>query len=296
MDSSSITHHIATTATLQSDCPLHQTDTVHNQVDVSSCTFQAPSLQSHLAYGVSWRSRAGELLSFGRRKRQPVDAWAYRMLCKGGVPILISSSPSFGQERSLSQLQKAGASGERQTNYFDNGEKALVVRTRDRGTVPARGGSDSRLATLVSETNGNDTKPDEFPRMLTQSNGTGDLHDFDGSKTLKTILAVLGSSRGKTIRRILSRTWEPGGRWPKQDVEATDTKRRDNLPQEQPMASGQKRRWEGGARHFLAMTTVQLGTHLAYDGGSGRIRQPWDVIELFSKDVSVSLAVLSGGG
>ena len=29
------------------------------------------------------------------------------------------------------------------------------------------------------------------------------------------------------------------------------------------------------------MTALQLGTHVAYDGGWSRIRQPWDVIELF---------------
>ena len=61
------------------------------------------------------------------------------------------------------------------------------------------------------------------------------------------------------------------------------------------MASGQKRRWESGTRQFGAMTALQLGRHLAY-GGWSRIRQPWDVIELFSTDASVSLAVFSAGG
>ena len=40
----------------------------------------------------------------------------------------------------------------------------------------------------------------------------------------------------------------------------------------------------------------RLGTHLAYDGGWSRIQQPWDVIELFSTDAPVSLAVSSAGG
>ena len=62
------------------------------------------------------------------------------------------------------------------------------------------------------------------------------------------------------------------------------------------MASGQKRRWESGARQFLAMAALQLGTHLAYDGGWNRIPQPWDVIELFSTDAHVSLAVSLAGG
>ena len=43
---------------------------------------------------------------------------------------------------------------------------------------------------------------------------------------------------------------------------------------------------ESGARQFLAMTALQLERHLAYDGGRNGIRQPWDVIELFSTDVS----------
>ena len=51
-DSSFVTHHVATTATLPKDFPGHQTDTVHNQMDVSSCSFQSSSSQSHLAYGV----------------------------------------------------------------------------------------------------------------------------------------------------------------------------------------------------------------------------------------------------
>ena len=72
--------------------------------------------------------------------------------------------------------------------------------------------------------------------------------------------------------------------------------RQDKLPREQHMASGQKRRWESCARQFWAMTALQLGTHPAYDGGWSRFRQPWDVIELFSTDASVSLAVLSAGG
>ena len=122
------------------------------------------------------------------------------MLCKGGVPILISGSPSFGQKRTLSQLQKVGASGDRQTNYFDN-EKAPVVRTRDRGTAPVgsvespTGGSDSRPAMLLPETDGNGTEQRESPKMPTVSDGGEYLQDSDGSKTLKTIWVVLGSSR-----------------------------------------------------------------------------------------------------
>ena len=41
---------------------------------------------------------------------------------------------------------------------------------------------------------------------------------------------------------------------------------------------------------------LQLGTHLAHDGGWRQIKQPCDVIELFSTDAPVSLAVSSAGG
>ena len=43
------------------------------------------------------------------------------------------------------------------------------------------------------------------------------------------------------------------------------------------------------------MAALQLVTQLAYDGGWNRIQQPWDVIELFSTDAHVSLAVSSAG-
>ena len=62
------------------------------------------------------------------------------------------------------------------------------------------------------------------------------------------------------------------------------------------MASGQKRQWESGARQFLAKAALQLGTHLAHDGGWNRIPLLWDVIELFSTDAHVSVAVSSAGG
>ena len=100
-------------------------------------------------------------------------------------------------------------------------------------------------------------------------------------KDVEEILTVLGSSKGRTTRRILSRTWEPGGGWPQQEADTVDTELKDKLPREQPMASGQKRRWESGARHLLAMTALHLGIRQAYDGSWNRIQQHWDVIELF---------------
>ena len=59
------------------------------------------------------------------------------------------------------------------------------------------------------------TEQSEFRETPTGSDGRGHLQDSDGSKTLKTILAVLGSSRRRTTRRILSRTLEPGLGWPR---------------------------------------------------------------------------------
>ena len=101
---------------------------------------------------------------------------------------------------------------------------------------------------------------------------------------------------GKTTLRILSRTWEPEGGRPQQEVDTADTEMKDKLPRVQPMAFGQKRRWESGARQFLAMAALQLETHLPYDGVWNRIPQPWDVTELFLTDAHVSSAVSSAGG
>ena len=52
-------------------------------------------------------------------------------------------------------------------------------------------------------------------------------------------------------RRVLSGTWEPGGGWCQQEVETSNPELKDKLPRKQPMASGQKRRWESGARQFF---------------------------------------------
>ena len=50
LDSSSITHHVAMTATPPKDSCPHQTDTVHGQTDVSSCHLRASSSRNHVAY------------------------------------------------------------------------------------------------------------------------------------------------------------------------------------------------------------------------------------------------------
>ena len=62
------------------------------------------------------------------------------------------------------------------------------------------------------------TEQSKFPETSTGSDRRRCLHDSDGSKTLITIFAVLGSPRTRTTRRILSRTWELGGGMSRQEV------------------------------------------------------------------------------
>ena len=124
-------------------------------------------------------------------------------------------------------------------------------------------GVDSRPAASMREKDRHQasTEQNEFPETPIGFDGRGHLQDSDGSKALNTVLAVLGSSRGRVTRRILSQTWEPGGGgWPQQGVETNDFELKDKLPREQPMTSGQKRRWKSGARQSSAMTALQLGT------------------------------------
>ena len=140
------------------------------------------------------------------------------------------------------------------------------------------------------------TEQNESPETPTGSDGRGHLHDSDGPKTLKTILAIFGSSMGKND--------------PPDPVSNVGTRRgmapargRNNRHRIERQASSRtahgvwtKATGESGARQFWAMAALLLGTHLAYDGGWNRIPQPWDVVELFSTDAHVSLAVSSAGG
>ena len=75
-----------------------------------------------------------------------------------------------------------------------------------------------------------------------------------------------------------------------------DTEVKDKLPREQPMPSGQKRRWESGAHQFWATVACNWRRTWRMMGGWNRIPHPWGVIELFSTDAQVSLAVSSAGG
>ena len=124
LDFSSITHHVAMTATPSKDSYHHQTDTAHGQTDVSSGHFQASSLPNHLACGVHWRSRAGELLPVRRWRRRPVDALAHTILHRHKISIMISNNQNFNKKTTRSKIQKVKVSNKRQTNYFGNHEKS----------------------------------------------------------------------------------------------------------------------------------------------------------------------------
>ena len=118
--------------------------------------------------------------------------------------------------------------------------------------APGQGGVDSRLAALVRERDRNgavrgvcsgrasrrdgrvSTEQSEFQETPT-GEGRRYLHDSDGSKAESCL------ERGNQEEDGLSKR-----------SKQIDTELKDKLPREQPMAPGQKRRWESGARQFLA--------------------------------------------
>ena len=221
-----------------------------------------------------WRSQT--------RNRPPITMTTMRkhQLVESAVPELLWSRDRAERE-TVGQVRLAlrEPSGR---NYFtwleedssrrDQGTGSGTKHLHDwtRRQAPGQGGVDPRPVALVRETDrtrdgavrgmcggradqhGGRVSPeqDEFLETPT-GDGRRCLRDSDGSKTLNTVLAVLGSSRGRTTRRNLSRTWEPGGGWPWQGVEVNDSELKYKLPRKQPMTSGQKRRWESGARHFF---------------------------------------------
>ena len=161
---SSITRHVATTATLQT---LTKTDTAHGQTDVSSGQFQASSLPNHLIYGVYWRSRAGELFSGPGQRRRPLDALAHRMRHEDDVSIMVSGRSDFGERKTRGEVRGVEVSNKQQTNFCGHHGKAPVGRggsdrvvviqghgrTRNGGTAqisfagtPLRGGRTSARA------------------------------------------------------------------------------------------------------------------------------------------------------
>ena len=118
VDSSSIIHHVAMTATPPQDSCHHPTDTAHVQTDVSSRHFQSSGLLNHLAYGVYGRFRACELLPVRRWRRRPVDALAHRMRHEGDFSIMVSGSPDPRERTTRSKVRRLEVSNRQQTNHF----------------------------------------------------------------------------------------------------------------------------------------------------------------------------------
>ena len=73
---------------------------------------------------------------------------------------------------------------------------------RPNRSAPGQGGVDSRPAALMRETDRNrSTEQSEFQETPIVLDERGHLHETDGSKTLKTILTVWGSSEGSCLER-----------------------------------------------------------------------------------------------
>ena len=98
------------TVTPPKDPDHHQTDTAHGLTNVSSRHFQASSSPNHLAYGVYWRSRAGELLPVRRWRRRPAHALAHRMRYEDDVSVMVSGRPDFGERKTRSELKSQTSS------------------------------------------------------------------------------------------------------------------------------------------------------------------------------------------
>ena len=205
LDSSSITHPVATTATPRKDADHHQTDTAHGQMDVSSFHFHARSLPHHLAYGVYWRSRAGDLLPVRRWKRRPVDALAHRMRHEDDVSIMVSGTADFGekgrpQEGGTAPIGSAGTPTR-------GGRTSARSKGTDYGTehpnrpAPGQGGVDSRTAALMRETDRNriGTEQNEFPETPVAFDGRGHSSGLRCAEDVgDKFLRFLGSWRRRT--------------------------------------------------------------------------------------------------
>ena len=170
-----------------------------------------------------------------------------------GTPLRGGGTSARAEETTATQLEKIPSRGGQGTGsrtehlhlwtrrQAPDPRPVALVRETDRNTNGAArsmcGGRADHHDDQISSEQG------EFPETPT-GDGRRCLHHSDGSKTLTTVLVVLGSSRRRSTGRILSRMWEPGGGWPQQGVETSNPEVRDKLPREQSMASGQKRRWE----------------------------------------------------
>ena len=208
LDLSSLIRLVAMTAAAPKDSDYHRTDTVHGQTDVPSFHFQASSLPNHSAYGVYWRSRAGVLLPVRRWKRRPVDASVRRMLYKSDVAVMRSDNPDFGG-KGLPKDGGTALSGSAGTPTRGGRTSARAKRTSyANGTSQSASNRSRRRSFEICCIGPRDTGRHSVPETPTGSDG------LQRSKTLETIFAALGSSRRRTPRRILSRTWEFEGRWP----------------------------------------------------------------------------------
>ena len=188
----SVVHHVVKTAT-QSKRHVHHdapTGHVHNAVEENH--LNDIGLSPHLAHGVYWRSRAGELLPVRRWRRRTVGALANRMSHAGGFSIMVSGSPDFCARTTRSTVRGVEVPNRQRTSYFGNHEKtpvgrggsdaAVVVqrqgRTRDGGTAPiglagtpTRGG---RASARAKETT--PTWLEEIPSRRDQGTGNGTDH------------------------------------------------------------------------------------------------------------------------
>ena len=126
-----------------------------------------------------------------------------------------------------------------------------LLRWCERQPTAIRGGSSGRASRCSGRAGQHDDRVGTEQETPTGSDGRGHLHDSNGSKTLMTILVVLGTSRRRTTRR------------PWQEVGTICTELKDKLPREQPVAGGQHH----CVRHLFAMMALQLGTHMEHDGG-----------------------------
>ena len=203
LDSSSVTHPVAMTATPPKDSEHHQIDTDHGQVEVSSFHFQASSLPNHLAFGVYWGCRAGKLLLVRRWRRRSVHALARRILHVGDVPVMVFGNPVFGEKGRLRAEETApiGFAGTptRKRRTSVQAKETGYGTERPNRSVPSQRGVDSRLGALMRETDRNriGTEQSEFQETPIAVDERGHLHDSDGSKNVEDNSHRFGILEGK---------------------------------------------------------------------------------------------------
>ena len=128
LDLSSITRHVAMTATLPEDSGHHQTDTAHGLTDVSTCHFHASSLPNQVTFGVYWRCRAGELVARAKVETSASRCTGTQKRHEDDVSIMVSGSPDFGERKTRGEVRRVEVSNRQQTNYSGHHEKAPFGR------------------------------------------------------------------------------------------------------------------------------------------------------------------------